>query len=259
MKKYYQMEQDGETLDITIYGDITSWRYAESDMSSYLLSKQIDGAKAKHINVYINSYGGEVAEGVAIYTALKRHAAEVHTYCDGFACSIASVIFMAGDMRTMYDTSMLMIHNAWTCADGNASELRKAADDLEKISEASANAYRAGVKIDDDTLQRLLDEETWLTSQESLDMGFATEIADETKNSVPAANARMALMNRILGAEAKIEGFDTTALAQEIADKVVKQMKETAENTPNGTPAGENHTQTFLNALMRGKGKKDEE
>ena len=70
----------------------------------------------EQINVYIIPYGGEVAEGLAIYNALKRHKAKVTTYVDGFACSIASVIFAVGDERIMSDTSLLMIHNAWTWA-----------------------------------------------------------------------------------------------------------------------------------------------
>lgn len=104
--------ESGEVLEITIYGDITSWEYQESDVSSYTLLKMIQESRAKVINVNINSYGGEVAEGLAIYNALKNHSATVRTRCDGFACSAASVVFMAGDVRLMNEASLLMIHNA---------------------------------------------------------------------------------------------------------------------------------------------------
>ena len=93
--------QDGDTLDILIYGDITSWEQDEKDVSSYNLAQLIGKSNAKEIRVRINSYGGEVAEGLAIYNALKGHPARVTTVCDGFACSAASVVFMAGDERIM--------------------------------------------------------------------------------------------------------------------------------------------------------------
>ena len=113
-KKYFQLTQNNNEVDIQIYGDITSWEWLESDVSSYTLSKQIEELECDQINVYINSYGGEVAEGLAIYNQLKRHKAKVKTVCDGFACSAASVVFMAGDERIMSTASLLMIHNAWT-------------------------------------------------------------------------------------------------------------------------------------------------
>ena len=114
------------------------------------------------INVHINSYGGVVSEGLAIYNTLKNHKAKIRTIVDGFACSAASVVFMAGDERIMNDASLLMIHNAWTRVSGNAAELRKQADDLEKITQASIEAYMSRVNITEDELKALLDAETWL-------------------------------------------------------------------------------------------------
>jgi ATP-dependent Clp protease protease subunit len=141
LKKYYQLLTENNEANIYIYGDITSWEWLESDVSSYTLSKEIEGLDINTINVYINSYGGEVSEGLAIYNALKRHKATVKTYCDGFACSAASVVFMAGDERIMSNASLLFIHNAWNYAAGNANQLRKAADDLDTITQASINTY----------------------------------------------------------------------------------------------------------------------
>ena len=120
-KRYYSLYQNTETktADIYIYGDITSWPWFEGEVSSYTLAKELESLEdAENINIYINSYGGEVAEGLAIYNALKRHKAKVTTVVDGFACSIASVIFAAGDERIMSNTSLLMIHNAWNIAWG---------------------------------------------------------------------------------------------------------------------------------------------
>ena len=96
---------------------------------------------ASRIDIYINSPGGSVSEGIAIYNILKRTRSYKRVFIDGFACSIASVIAMAGNSISMPKSSMQMIHNAWTWTAGNASELRKAADDLDKINEIVVNAY----------------------------------------------------------------------------------------------------------------------
>ena len=110
-----------------IYGDISSWDYdsSKSTSANSLVKALAELTDIDEINVYINSCGGEVGEGLAIYNALKRHSAKVTTYCDGLAASIASVIFMAGDERVMSNSSLLFVHNAWTYTAGNASELRK--------------------------------------------------------------------------------------------------------------------------------------
>lgn len=198
MKKYYSLVANGDTVEIVIYGDITSWEWTESDVSSYTLSKELEGIDASKINVYINSYGGETAEGLAIYNALKRQTAEITTYCDGFACSAASIVFMAGNIRIMGDASLLMIHNAWTTAQGNANELRKVADDLDTISAAAAQAYQSVVSIDIDTLQSLLDNETWISPEEAVMMGFATQIAKETAPTKVSASARKIVSRALL-------------------------------------------------------------
>ena len=241
MKKYYALEQEGNAASVTIYGDITSWPWLESDVSAYLLSKQIDGIEADTIDVYINSYGGEVAEGLAIYNALKRHRAKVVTHCDGFACSAASVVFMAGDERIMCEASLLMIHNAWSYTSGNADDLRKAADDLETISRAAAEAYRASVSIDDETLDQMLAEESWIAPQDAVNMGFATGIEDYGKSTVPAASARTAIMARMCAMP------DTQIPAavdeKKLADALLAALKEEAK------------TETFMRAIMRRKEK----
>lgn len=210
-KKYYSMEQVGDEANINIYGDITSWAWEElGEVSAVNLSKQLDelGAVSK-INVYINSYGGEVAEGLAIYNALKRHKAKVVTYCDGFACSIASVIFMAGDERIMNDSSLLMIHNAWTLAQGNAEELRKQAEDLDKITQASVIAYVAHSSLSEEEIKDLMDKETWILPEEALEYGFATGI-EKTAKKAASQNAKMRLLDivKMYRQEAETEEAD---------------------------------------------------
>lgn len=188
-RKYFSLEKTKQTANLYIYGDITSWPWLEGDVSAANLSKQLEAlGDVDEINVYINSYGGEVAEGLAIYNALKRHKAKVRTICDGFACSIASVIFMAGDERVMNEASLLMIHNAWTFAEGNAAALRKQADDLEKITQASVEAYKANSSLEEEEIKALMDAETWITPDEAISYGFATS-SEKTEKAKASQNA----------------------------------------------------------------------
>ena len=198
MNKYFALETKGNEADITIYGDITSWPWLESDVSSYNLSKKIANLDVDVINVHISSYGGEVAEGLAIYNALKQHKAKVRTFCDGFACSIASVIFMAGDERIMSNASLLMVHNPWTYTEGNAQELRKTAEDLDKMSQASVNAYMERVSITDEEVKKLLDEESWLLPAEALEYGFATSVTGIEPQAKYSQSVRKNVMQKLL-------------------------------------------------------------
>lgn len=196
-RRYFSLVRSGSTAELEIYGDITSWPWLESDVSAYNLSQQLAQLDdVTEINVNINSYGGEVAEGLAIYNALMRHPARVTTRCDGFACSIASVIFMAGDERVMNQASLLMIHNAWTYASGDANELRKQADDLDTITGASKAAYMGRVSITEDELAAMMDEETFITPEDAVSMGFATAIEGEEPENV-SQSARRAVFMRL--------------------------------------------------------------
>lgn len=202
MEGYYAIMKSGSMANIDIYGDIVSdagWFGCESDCSSYKLVKEIEELEASVIYVNINSYGGEVKEGLAIANALKRHSAKVVTRCDGFACSIASVVFMAGDERVMHGPSLLMVHNAlYSYTSGNANELRKQAEDLDTITAACKQAYLERINIDEEELTSLMDAETWISAADALSMGFATKIEDYAKDSHPTQSARASISGRLL-------------------------------------------------------------
>ncbi len=205
-KKYFALERTEQSATITIYGDICSWAWEEfGEMSANILSKQLEAlGDVNEINVYINSYGGEVAEGLAIYNALRRHKAKVRTFCDGFACSIASVIFMAGDERIMNEASLLMIHNAWTWASGNAAELRKQAEDLDKITQASVEAYKAHSNLKEEEIKALMDNETWILPSEAISYGFATAV-EKTEKANTSQNAKAKLFGIVRAYQEKQE------------------------------------------------------
>lgn len=179
-ERFYQLTNVSEdSATLYIYGDITSYKWYEEDVCSYDLAKELTALEGKNLTVRINSYGGEVAQGLAIYNLLKSYAGEVTTICDGFACSAASVVFMAGAKRIMPRSSLLMIHNAWTRAIGDADDLRKAADDIEKITQPSVEIYTSVSNLDADEIKAMMDAETWIDADEALDFGFATEISEE--------------------------------------------------------------------------------
>lgn len=195
MKRYFSLAKEGRKARLDIYGNITSCPWMEGDMSAKILSTQLDELEdVDEIEVHINSYGGEVAEGLAIYNALRGHTARVKTVCDGLACSIASVIFMAGDERVMRKASLLMIHNAWAYGEGNAAELRKQADDLDAITEASKVAYLSRISIDADELTALMDAETWIAPERAVEMGFATAVDEFDDAPGPSQCALRALV-----------------------------------------------------------------
>ena len=203
-QKFYQIRTNERVADIDIYGDITStpydwWTGEKTGVSSADIKAEIDALDVDTINVYINSYGGEVAEAVAIYSALKRHSASVHTFCDGFACSAATIIFCAGDARTVGSIALMMVHNCMTYLGyANSAEMRKAAEDNDKINQASIKAYLAVSNLSEEEIRKLMDNETWLTSEECLEYGFATEIADQEDDDKEVQQSAFRLIRNVL-------------------------------------------------------------
>lgn len=184
------------------------------------------------IGVHINSYGGEVAEGVAIYNALKAHSAHVTTVCEGFACSIASVVFMAGDDRIMRDSSLLMLHNASMPAYGDANDHRKAAEDLEIITELSKTAYlsHATEALTREKLTEIMDAETWVTAEQALEWGLCTEIdkANEDEEE-PTQSARNLVMRSLTSPLACVKFMPATELKADVVPTRVNPLDQINE------------------------------
>lgn len=233
MNKYYSLDRHGSTCDVVIYGDICSY----DDNSSFNLSKQLNVDGVDTVNVHISSYGGEVSEGWAIYNMLKNLDAKVNTYADGFVCSIAAVIFMAGDERIMSDISALMIHNPWVRTSGNAAELRKTADDLDKMAKLSARAFAECVSIDDDKLAEMLAAETWLTPDDALEMGFATQKITTPESGKAAQSVRDKVFAKI------------TAPAQPTAAEIALAVAEKLQAQQAAPQTDEKNLIKFLSAL----------
>nr|WP_051739161.1 head maturation protease, ClpP-related [Virgibacillus massiliensis] len=185
------MATDENVGEIYIYGDIESYKFIEEDTTATSFKEDLDGlGDVSSINLYINSPGGSVFEGLAIYNMLKRHKAHVNVQVDALAASISSVIAMAGDTIYMPKNSMLMIHNAWTMAVGNSADLRKMADDLDRISQSSMQSYleKAGDKLSEDKLKEMLDAETWLSADEAKGLGLADVVLESNQMAASINN-----------------------------------------------------------------------
>lgn len=194
--RFFQMKAsaDNKSADVFIMGEITKYAWEEfGEMSSIVFKNELDKlGEVETIHLYINSPGGSVFEGIAIYNMLQRHNARVIVHVDALAASIASVIAMVGDEIRMPKNSMLMIHNAWTWASGNAEQLRKAADDIERINQSAIQTYlaKAGDSLDEETLKQLLDGETWLSADEAVSYGLA-DIVEEANQAVACVDEKL--------------------------------------------------------------------
>ncbi|MDT2648036.1 Clp protease ClpP [Enterococcus dongliensis] len=189
MKKFWEVKQlANEEADIFIFGEIVSFKWDDTDTTAASFQKDLKSlGEVSQINLHINSPGGSVFEGIAIGNMLKKHKAHVSAHVDALAASIASVIVASCDEVIMPENSMLMIHNPWMISMGNSKELRKTADDLDKIAESSVVTYlaKAGDKLTEEKIKQIMDEETWLSAQEAYEYGLCDAI--ESSNRMAAS------------------------------------------------------------------------
>jgi len=144
----------------------------------------------KRISVRINSGGGDVFDGVAIYNTLARHPARKTVHVDGLAASAASVIAMAGDEILMGDGTFMMIHNAWSFAIGNAEELRRAAALLDSVSGQLGSIYVQRTGKPAEEVKAMMDAETWMDADTAISNGFATARSQESVRAAASIHAR---------------------------------------------------------------------
>ena len=167
---YFELKNMTDTsVDLMIYGDISSSEWWGDEVTPTQIHDLLNEAGGKDLNIYINSPGGDVFAGVAIYNMLKRYSGKKEVYVDGLAASAASIIAMAGDTINIPENAYLMIHNAWTVVWGNAKELLKEVELLENIDNTIANTYTSKAANDTslETFKELMDKETWLSGNEA--------------------------------------------------------------------------------------------
>ena len=203
-KPYYFIQQAQREADVYIYGDITAYRWKESDMSAHSLVQEIKNLDVDVIRVHIDSRGGSVAEGWGIYNALRDHPARVETYGDGFVASAALYPFMAGEERYASQLSAYYFHQVVTYASGYASDLRAAAEEAEILREEGLAAFTGRTQMTAEEVRQLQKDETWLTPEQALEKGVATAIlADDSPRDVQ--DAKRNIFRQVMGLPAKQE------------------------------------------------------
>lgn len=167
--------------DLYIYGDIGESFWTETVTAKQFVKDLKELGDVSQLNIFINSGGGNVFDGMAIYSALKRHNANKTVYIDGLAASIASVIAMAGDKILMPKNGLMMIHKASAGQYGNATEFRKLADTLDVVDGTISETYESKTEKTKDEILNLMDVETWMSADKALEDGFINEIENEKK------------------------------------------------------------------------------
>lgn len=246
MKKYWRMQQterqrEAKTVDVYFYENIESdgwnWWTGEkepSETSANTFLQEIEGlGELDSIVLHINSLGGDCKEANAISNIIRRHSAKTTAYIDGYACSAASVIACACNTVVMPRNTVMFLHNPWMWTYGNAAQLRKDAEDLEKLGEAFGTIYeeKSKGKITRERLLELMDAETYLTAEECFEYGFC--------DIVERFDAEFEIPQEQEGSSAKQFGVDTQKISAMVRNGIrsgedgTKPKKEEQESPEN--------------------------
>lgn len=207
MKYRFEQHEGQDTYKLYIYDDVTAygdfnwetWQYDESETSAKYFRDQLEAVpETGTIELHVNSNGGSVKEGVAIYNLLKQHKAKKTCYVDGFAYSIASVICMACDKIVMGVGTSMLIHNMSMSVYGDAQTLRKCADDLDVLMESNRKIYMERAKnLTEEQLTEMMDAETFLTPEQCLEYGFCDEIGTQVIEQKQIEQMNTALIRQL--------------------------------------------------------------
>lgn len=177
-KSWFRMQAGGQgEADIYIYDEIGFWGVTAKQFVSDMNAM----GDITHINLHINSPGGDVFEGIAIFNALKNHGAAITVYVDGVAASMASLIAMAGDTVIMPENAFMMIHKPWGISGGDAEKMRTYAERLDKLESVMVPVYAQKTGKTTDEIAAMLADETWMSGAECLAHGFADQVTPAVK------------------------------------------------------------------------------
>jgi ATP-dependent protease ClpP protease subunit len=185
------------SADIYIFDDIGGNGITAKEFTAELREL----GNVNRLRIHINSLGGSLFEGLTIYTVLSQHAAFKTTLIEGVAASIASIIAMSGDEVHIAADGMLMLHNPWTSSTGDAAELQKSVDLLEKTTDRLVNVYTRRTGADPMIIRDMMEKETWLSAAEAADLGFVDFIFEPTKLAAQADFTRFANAPHFLARE----------------------------------------------------------
>lgn len=241
--------QDEDTTEVFIYDVIGGFFGVDTGE----IVKEIAAIETPEITVRINSPGGGVFDGVAIYNALVNHDAKITTQIDGVAASIASVVAMAGEDVHMNLGTQFMIHKPMAFSGGNADDLRSMADLLDKVEDSIIDIYTSKSDLSRDEIATAMAAETWYTPEEALEAGFVTSITE-----APAVENRFNLSAIFENVPADLR-VDPTVRDVEVALRGIGMSRSVAERAavaaiatqiPKGEPSGEDQGEPELLAAF---------
>jgi ATP-dependent protease ClpP protease subunit len=235
--------------EILIHESIGENWYGDGLTSKRFIKDLEDLGDVDTIVVRINSPGGAVFDGIAIYNALKAHKAKKEVVVEGLAASAASFIAMVGNTIRMGEGAMMMVHNPWTFAMGDANDMRDVADMLDQVGESLIDIYESRTKLGRDELKELLDAETWLTAKQAIEKGFADSTDEPEKEEDEAEAAASAVRERHRAAfkdfaqrSQQAANRTTLRIAAEIFQSAPADASTLEASMPNAAPASVQNT-----------------
>ena len=175
MRKFWNFTDEGDVRTLRIEGQIADETWFGDEVTPQLFKNDLTSGTGD-ITLWINSPGGDVFAAAQIYNMLMDYKGDVHVVIDGLAASAASVIAMAGTTVSMSPVAMMMIHNPWTVAQGEAKDMQKVIEMLGEIKESIINAYELRTGLSRTKLSHLMDSESWFNAKKAVELGFADKI-----------------------------------------------------------------------------------
>jgi ATP-dependent protease ClpP protease subunit len=256
MSKWYSIKAKGQPkaakAEVLIYGDIGETWWGESITAADFV-RDFSEITADEIVVRINSYGGSVSDGIAIYNAIKRHPAHVTIAVDGVAVSIASLIAMAGNTVEIAENALMMIHAPWGVASGNSQQMRDYADLLDTWAEAMASSYMSkSGKSRDEILGLLTDgADHWFTADQAVAEGFA-----DTTTAAQAVAASAVLVAAQCRFQPPQNSTIPAAAAAHTPEPIMPEL--TTPQAANNAPPASNNAPAIDVDAIRAQATKDE-
>ncbi|MCC9896930.1 Clp protease ClpP [Streptococcus agalactiae] len=182
MRKFWNFTDEGDVRTLRIEGQIADETWFGDEVTPQLFKNDLTLGTGD-ITLWINSPGGDVFAAAQIYNMLMDYQGDVHVIIDGLAASAASVIAMAGTTISMSPVAMMMIHNPWTFAQGEAKDMAKVIEMLGEIKESIINAYELRTGLSRTKISHLMDSESWFNAKKAVELGFADKVLFEKEET----------------------------------------------------------------------------
>lgn len=199
MRKFWNFTDEGGVRTLRIEGQIADETWFGDEVTPQLFKNDLTSGTGD-ITLWINSPGGDVFAAAQIYNMLMDYQGDVHVIIDGLAASAASVIAMAGTTVSMSPVAMMMIHNPWTFAQGEAKDMAKVIEMLGEIKESIINAYELRTGLSRTKISHLMDSESWFNAKKAVELGFADNVLFEKEETTKQDHQNSYTFSRVTAA-----------------------------------------------------------